>query len=63
MRHLYKSRTNKVCCGVIGGIGAHFEVDSALLRVVWILIVVFTGFLPGLIAYILAVFVVPEQPK
>lgn len=60
-KRLYKSNTNKVWSGVIGGIGEYFEVDPALLRVIWIIIVVFTGFFPGLIAYLLAAAVVPSR--
>jgi phage shock protein C len=60
-KRLYKSDTNKVWSGVIGGIGEYFDIDPVLLRVVWILIVVFTCFFPGLIAYILTATVVPGK--
>ena len=63
MKKLYKSRTNKIFAGVIGGIGEYVEVDPTILRIVWLLIVVFTGFFPGMIAYILAMIIVPRQPK
>ena len=63
MKKLYKSRTNKIFAGVIGGIGEYVEVDPTILRIVWLLIVVFTGFFPGMIAYILAMIIVPKQPK
>ncbi|MDP3883064.1 MAG: PspC domain-containing protein [Candidatus Staskawiczbacteria bacterium] len=62
MKRLYKSKDNKVFCGVIGGVGEYFDVDPVLLRVVWLLIVVFTGIFPGIIAYILACIVVPQKP-
>jgi len=37
MKQLYKSDTNKVIAGVIGGIGEYFEIDSAVLRLAYIL--------------------------
>ena len=61
MKRLYKSKTNKVWAGIIGGAGEYFNVDPVLLRLTWLLIVVFTGFVPGLIAYIFGMLIVPSQ--
>lgn len=61
MKKLYKSKRNKILTGVIGGLGEYFNVDPVLLRVVWIVIVVFTGLMPGIIAYLLATFVIPKE--
>lgn len=63
MRKLYKSKENKILAGIIGGIGEYLNVDPVILRVVWIVIVVFTGFVPGIIVYLVAVFVVSDKPK
>ncbi len=61
MKRLYKSRTNRIFSGIIGGLGEYFDIDPVILRVLWLLIVVFTGFIPGLIAYIFVVLVVPSR--
>lgn len=61
MGGLYKSQTNKMISGVIGGIGEYLEVDANLLRVIWTLLVVFTGFVPGIIAYFLAAVILPSR--
>ncbi|HDZ54528.1 MAG TPA: PspC domain-containing protein [Candidatus Nealsonbacteria bacterium] len=63
MRKLYKSKENKILAGIIGGIGEYLNVDPVILRVVWIVIVVFTGFVPGIIVYLVAGFVVSDKPK
>lgn len=63
MRKLYRSKDNRIIAGVIGGVGEYLEVDPVLLRLIWVLILVFTGFVPGVIAYILAVIVIPEKPN
>lgn len=63
MKRLYKSKKNKVISGIIGGIGEYLDIDPVVLRVLWILIVVFTGFLPGISAYFLATLVVPQKLK
>jgi len=61
MKHLYKSTTNKVFSGVIGGIGEYFDIDPVVLRIAWVCIVIFTGFFPGVIAYIIASLIVPNK--
>ncbi len=60
-KKLYKSETDKVLAGVIGGLGEHFDVDSTLLRLAWLLIVIFSGIFPGVILYILAAFIMPKK--
>jgi phage shock protein C len=63
MKKLYKSRKNKVIAGVIGGIGEYYNVDPVLLRVAWILIMIFTGVMPGLVVYIVAAIIIPNKPR
>ena len=62
MKRLYRSNTNKIVAGIVGGIGEYFGLDPALLRVVWILILVFTGVVPGLLVYIIAILIIPRKP-
>jgi phage shock protein C len=59
-KYLHKSKTNKKVFGVFGGIGEHYNIDPTLLRLIWIAIVVFTCFAPGIIAYIIAALVMPS---
>ncbi|MBI2109425.1 MAG: PspC domain-containing protein [Parcubacteria group bacterium] len=61
MKHLYRSRTNKVFAGICGGLGEYLAVDPVILRVIWLLIVIFTGLVPGLVAYLIAIFVIPVK--
>lgn len=63
MKKLYRSETDKFWAGIIGGIGEYFNMDPAILRVLWIVLVIFTGIIPGIIAYIIALAVVPKKPK
>lgn len=34
-RRLYRSDTDKMICGVCGGIGEYFNVDATLIRLLW----------------------------
>jgi phage shock protein C len=63
MKKLYRSDTNKVFAGIIGGIGEYMEVDPVLLRVIWVVILLATGILPGVIAYFIAMLIVPKRRK
>jgi len=62
MKKLYRSKDNKIFAGIIGGLGEYFDIDPVLLRVLWLLIVIFTGVVPGVMAYIIAMFIVPSGP-
>ncbi len=61
MKKLYRSKTNKAWAGVLGGLGEYLEVDPVVLRVLFVFIVVITGIVPGIIAYIISLFLVPEH--
>jgi phage shock protein C len=60
-KQLFRSRKNKILFGVLGGLGDYYAIDPTLLRLAWILIVVFTGFVPGIIAYLLAALIMPQK--
>lgn len=60
-RRLYRSEKKKVVAGVFGGLGDYFDVDPSILRLGWLCIVVFTGFFPGIFAYIVAALIVPQK--
>ena len=59
-KKLYKSRENRVLCGVCGGIGEYFNIDPVIVRI--ILVVLWCVGFSGIIAYILAAIIMPERP-
>ncbi|MBI4087190.1 PspC domain-containing protein [Candidatus Kaiserbacteria bacterium] len=60
-KRLYRSKENKIFAGICGGLGDYFSIDPTLLRLAWLLVVIFTGIFPGVVVYILAIFVIPEK--
>lgn len=62
MKRLYRSHTDRMLAGVMGGLGAYFRLDATLLRLAYVFATVFTGFIPGVVAYVLAVLIVPLGP-
>ena len=59
-RKLYRSRKNKWLAGVCGGIGEYTGIDPTIVRILWILFCLL--YLVGVIAYIIAAIVIPEEP-
>ena len=60
-KRLYKSNKNKVLCGVCGGIAEYFNVDPTLVRLGWIVFCALGG--RGLLAYIIAAVIIPNDPE
>ncbi|NPV43927.1 MAG: PspC domain-containing protein [Firmicutes bacterium] len=62
-KRLYRSLTNKMIGGVCGGIAEYFDADPTLIRLATALIIIMTGFIPGLLFYIIAWIIMPLPPK
>lgn len=60
-KKLYRSKSNRVFAGVMGGLGEYFDIDPVLLRLAFLALVVFTGFFPGILFYILVILIVPAK--
>jgi len=57
MKRLTKS-SNRMICGVCGGIGEYLGIDATVVRLLWVLLSVMGG--AGLLAYIIAAIIIPE---
>jgi phage shock protein PspC (stress-responsive transcriptional regulator) len=56
---LYRSETDRVLGGVSGGLADFFDVDSTLVRIIFVLLTIFGG--SGLIIYLLLWVIVPSE--
>lgn len=61
MKTLYRSRTNRVLGGVFGGLGELYAVDPTVLRLLYAVLAVLTGFVPLTVVYLIAWAVIPEE--
>ncbi|MFG6332969.1 MAG: PspC domain-containing protein [Lachnospiraceae bacterium] len=59
-KRLVKSASNRMICGVCAGIGEYFNLDPTLIRLLWA-ILTFCGIGSGLLVYIIAAVVIPEE--
>ena len=61
MKKLYRSKKNKMISGFLGGLGEFIGIDPTILRLIYVLLCLLTGFLPLLIFYLIAVAIVPAE--
>ena len=59
MKKLVRSSTNRMVCGVCGGIGEYLNVDPTVIRLVWLLAAL-AGFGTGAVVYVIAAVIIPE---
>ncbi len=60
VRKLMRSRSNRMICGVCGGIGEYLNLDPTLVRLIWAVCSLASVGM-GLILYIIAAVVMPED--
>lgn len=58
-RRLYRSSTERVLGGVAGGVADYFDLDPALVRIAWAILILASGGI-FLLLYLVMWFVVPE---
>jgi phage shock protein PspC (stress-responsive transcriptional regulator) len=58
-KRLYRSEKNRIIGGVCGGIGEYLDADPTLVRLIWVLGSLVWGM--GIILYILAWIIIPEE--
>ena len=59
-KKLMRSRTDEKIAGVCGGFAEYFDMDATLMRLLWLALVLVGGW--GVLAYIIAWIVMPEEP-
>lgn len=57
-KELRRSATDCKICGVCGGIGEYFGIDSNIIRLIWAGVSLFAG--AGIILYIVAAVILPK---
>jgi phage shock protein C len=57
-KKLFRSNTNKMICGVCGGVAEYINIDPTVVRLLW---VIFGVFGVGFLVYILAAIIMPVK--
>lgn len=56
-----RSRSDRWVAGICGGIGEYFDVDPALVRLIYMLLTFFSAGFPGLMIYLVLWLVMPKD--
>jgi phage shock protein C len=57
-----RSRADRKIGGVCAGMAQYLDLDTSLVRILWFFITLACGIFPGLVAYVLAWIIIPEEP-
>ncbi|MFY9647390.1 MAG: PspC domain-containing protein [Terriglobales bacterium] len=57
-----RSRADRKVGGVCAGLAQYLELDTSLVRILWFFVTLACGVFPGVVAYVLAWIIIPEEP-
>lgn len=60
-KRIYLSDTDKKFGGVCAGLGEYFGIDSTIVRLLTVILTFLTGFVPGIIIYLIAWGIIPHR--
>ena len=58
---LRRSRDHRIIAGVLGGLADHWGVNVTVLRIVYVLVSIFSAAFPGIIVYVILWMVNPKE--
>lgn len=59
-KKLHRSKSQRMICGVCGGIAEYFNIDPTIIRLAWVLFCLTGG--SGLLVYFIAAIIIPDEP-
>ena len=60
---LQRSRSDRMIAGVCGGLADYIGIDPTLMRLIYIIGTIMTGFIPGIFVYFILAIIAPEEPE
>ena len=60
--HIFRSKTNRVFKGCLGGFGEYAGIDPVIIRIIYCFYSIVVGVIPGLVGYLILILCIPEQP-
>jgi phage shock protein C len=61
MKKLVRPYHDRKLAGVLGGIASYFNIDSTIVRLIFIALLIFTAIMPLALIYFIAIFVMPNE--
>jgi phage shock protein C len=63
MKKYTRSKNNRIIAGVCGGLGEYYKSDPLIIRLIAILLFFLSGFIPLILIYIIAIFIIPNEDE
>ncbi|WP_100405425.1 PspC domain-containing protein [Bacillus solitudinis] len=60
-KRLYRTQDDRKLAGICGGLAEYFNIDATIVRILMVILFIFSVGFPVLIAYIIAAFVIPNK--
>lgn len=58
-KKLRRSRQNNMIAGVVGGLAEYYDIDVTVLRIIYVLVSIFSAAFPGIIVYLILWAIMP----
>jgi phage shock protein PspC (stress-responsive transcriptional regulator) len=62
-KQLTRLPNDKIICGICSGIAQYLGLDKTVVRIIMVLLLIFTGFFPVGLLYIIMYFIMPVDPS
>lgn len=62
-KSLRRTRDDRMIAGVVGGLARYFGLDATVLRIVYVLVSLFSAAFPGIIVYLILWVIVPQEDE
>ncbi|QSZ67489.1 PspC domain-containing protein [Methanofollis aquaemaris] len=62
-KKLFRPKEGRMIAGVCAGIGKYFNVDPTWVRIVWAIVSLLGYIIPGVLIYIIAAIIIPEEEE
>lgn len=61
MKKIYRSRSDRFLAGICGGLGNYLDMDSTVIRLLFIFLWIATGLIPLTLIYLIAILIIPLE--
>jgi phage shock protein C len=62
-KRLVRPKKDRLIAGVCSGIARYVDIDPAIVRIAWVILSFFGYILLGVLAYIIAAIIIPEEEE
>ncbi len=59
--NIKRSFNNRIIAGVLGGLAEYFAWNAGILRIIWVIFTLISGFFPGIIVYLIFWMIMPPE--